>query len=275
MQRMTNGGQRPSRGSCLFGFGIVCLFAFGPAIASAASWRTDYPQAKQDALTQGKPLLVTITASWCGACRQMDQLTFTDSRVRRLVDERFVAVSVNSDHHPEVVSAFGVSALPTTLVILGSEPVKRWTGFQEAASFARDLEGLATGGKPQPQDEFAPVSAIYPSNSHRFGFAGFCLVSLLDNNILRRGEGEFTAEHQGVTVCFHTAEHRDRFVREPQKYWPVANGTCLVTSREQHAHAVGDPRVGVKWRGKLWFFADRTRQQQFMRAPHRFAPDSL
>jgi thiol-disulfide isomerase/thioredoxin/YHS domain-containing protein len=245
------------------------------AIASDHAWRTDYPQAKTDAQTQGKPLLVTITASWCGACRQMEKLTFTDSRVRRLVDERFVAVTVDSDRNADVVASFGVSALPTTLVLLGDDAVKRWTGFQDAATFARDLEGVATAGKPQPKEEFAPVSAIYPSNSHRFGFAGFCLVSLLDSNILCRGEGEFTAEHQGVTVCFRTAELRDRFVRNPQKYWPVANGNCLVTSREQHALEVGDPRVGVKWRGKLWFFADRTRQQQFMRAPHRFAPDSL
>jgi thiol-disulfide isomerase/thioredoxin len=275
MQRTTNDGLRPSRGSCLLGFSIVCLVAFSATVAAAASWRTDYAQAKEDAQTQGKPLLVTITASWCGACRQMESLTFTDSRVRRLVDERFVAVSVDSDRHADVVSAFGVSALPTTLVIKGGEPVKRWTGFQNAASFARDLEGLASGGKADPVGEFAPVSAIYPSNSHRFGFAGYCLVSLLDNNLLRRGATEFTAEHQGVTVCFHTAEHRDQFVRNPAKYWPVANGNCLVTSRVDHAEQVGDPRVGVQWKGKLWFFADRNRQQQFIRAPHRFAPDSL
>jgi YHS domain-containing protein len=205
----------------------------------------------------------------------MESLTFTDSRVRRLVDERFVAVSVDSDRHADVVSAFGVSALPTTLVIKGGEPVKRWTGFQDAASFARDLEGQATGGKVDAKDEFAAVSAIYPSNSHRFGFAGYCLVSLLDNNLLRRGGTEFTAEHQGVTLSFHTAEHRDLFVRNPEKYWPVANGNCLVTSSEAHAEEAGDPRVGVNWKGKLWFFADRNRQQQFIRAPHRFAPDSL
>lgn len=275
MKRMSIGGQRPSRTSCrLIGL-VTCGLLTLTGVAEAAAWRTDYTQARQDAQTQNKPLLITITASWCGACRQMDQLTFTDSRVRKLVDDRFVAVSVDSDQHPDVVSTFGVTALPTTLVLVNGNVTKRWTGFQDAAAFARDLEQLATGGKSQPVDEFAPVSAFYPSNSGRLGFAGYCLVSLLDTNTLRRGSLEFTAEHQGVTVCFHSAEQRERFLSNPTKYWPVANGNCLVTSQERHAEQAGDPRVGVMWRGKLWFFADRDRQQQFLRAPHRFAPDSL
>jgi thiol-disulfide isomerase/thioredoxin len=275
MERTSYLARGVSRAPSLTTWLIGGLLLVSPVIVGAASWRSDYPQARTDAQSQGKPLLVTITASWCGACRQMDQLTFTDSRVRRLVDERFVAVSVDSDQHPDVVSAFGISALPTTLVLVNGDPVKRWVGFQDASSFARDLESFATGDKPAEKDEFAPVSAIYPSNSNRLGFAGYCLASLLDNNILRRGETEFTAEHLGVTLCFHSAEHRDSFLKDPQKYWPVANGNCLVTSREAHAEEVGDPRVGVLWRGKLWFFADRERQQQFLRAPHRFAPDSL
>lgn len=273
MKRKSLGGRGLSCPLCGWMLVLTLVVPAGPV--TAATWRTDYPAARQDAQSQNKPLLMTITASWCGACRQMDQLTFTDSRVKAIVDEKFVAVSVNSDQHPDVVSAFGVSALPTTLVLIDGQPTKRWTGFQDAATFARDLEALVGSSRPKPADEFAPVSAIYPSNSPKLGFAGFCLVSLLDNNLLRRGQAKFTAEHQGVTVCFHSAEHRDQFVRNPEKYWPVANGNCLVTSQERHAEQQGDPRVGVLWRGKLWFFADRTRQQQFLRAPERFAPNAL
>jgi YHS domain-containing protein/thioredoxin-related protein len=275
MHGMLIGGLRPS-GNCLPLTLVLSCLACVPATVSAGAFRTDYEQARQDARSQGRPLLVTITASWCGACRQMDQLTFTDARVRRLVDERFVAVTVDSDQHAGVVSAFGVSALPTTLVIQPSgEPLRRWVGFQDAATFARDLEGVSAGKSSPPPDEFSPVSAIYPSNAGAFGFGGFCLASLLDNNILRRGDGRFTAEHKGTTVCFHSAQHRDHFLQNPDKYWPAANGNCLVTSREQHAEQLGDPRVGVLWKGRLWFFANRERQQQFMRAPQQFAPDAL
>jgi thiol-disulfide isomerase/thioredoxin/YHS domain-containing protein len=273
MKRKSLNGRGPSRslGGAILALALVV--PTGPMMAAA--WRTDYPEARQEAQSQGKPLLITITASWCGACRQMDQLTFTDSRVKAVVEEKFVAVSVNSDQHPNVVSAFGVSALPTTLVITDGEPTKRWVGFQNAATFAKDLETLVGASSAKPADEFAPVSAVYPSNSPKLGFAGFCLVSLLDNNLLRRGDAKFTADHQGVRVCFHSEEHRDLFVRNPEKYWPVANGNCLVTSQEHHGEQLGDPRVGVMWKGKLWFFADRTRQQQFMRAPERFAPNAL
>ncbi|OYW23192.1 MAG: hypothetical protein B7Z55_03790 [Planctomycetales bacterium 12-60-4] len=116
-----------------------------------------------------------------------------------------------------------------------------------------------------------PVSATAPANTVPVDFSGFCLVSLLDDNKLRRGAETIVAEHNGVRVCFYSAEHRDKFLADPGRYWPVANGNCLVTSRETQQELPGDPRVGVLWKDRLWFFANRERQRQFMESPNRFA----
>ena len=148
----------------------------------------------------------------------------------------------------------------------------RWIGFQGASSFLSDLRTLASQtSRSQGEDEFPAVSALFPSNSSRFGFGAFCLVSLLDDNQLRRGIDNYVAEYRGVTLCFHSPAHRDRFFANPDRYWPVANGNCLVTSREQQHSEPGDPRVGVLWKNRLWFFADRDRQRRFMQAPDRFS----
>lgn len=260
-------------------FAALCLTAVisGPAVAAtpAAGWRTDYEQAIADAKTQNKPVIATVTAVWCGACRQMQQLTLKDPQVARVIEERFVAVSIDGDQRADLVSSLGISAFPTTFVIdAQGKVIHRWVGFQNAGSFNRELQGFA-GPSNSVATEFPAVSALYPSNASPFAFSGFCLVSLLDENQLRRGGETFVAEYRGSRVCFHSAAHRDKFIAQPDRYWPVANGNCLVTSREQHASTPGDPRVGVLWKNRLWFFADRERQRRFMRSPHQFAQDRL
>jgi YHS domain-containing protein len=110
-------------------------------------------------------------------------------------------------------------------------------------------------------------------NTFSFGFDGFCLVSLLEENGLRPGDPKLTAEHHGQTLCFYSEEQRQKFLAEPDRYWPVANGQCLVSSKEGREGGLGDPRAGVIWRGRLWFFSDRESQQRFIAMPYQYSGD--
>lgn len=248
-----------------------------PVLGSEVSWGADFEAARTEAAKSHRPLLIEMTATWCGACRQMQQLTLHDARVTRTLEAACVPVLVDVDQNPDVVSTYAVTAFPTTLLLDPSGAVlKRWVGYQPASEFATELERLcAGGGKGGESDRFGAVSALYPSNSSPRAFGGYCLVSLLEDNKLRRGQLEVAAEYRGQTVCFASREHRERFFRNPERYWPAANGTCVVTRGETKSEEPGDPRVGVTWRGRLWFFADRDRQQRFIRSPNRFGSDRL
>jgi YHS domain-containing protein/thiol-disulfide isomerase/thioredoxin len=257
------------------GLVLAWMISTTPLHAAEGLWRSDLAAAREEAKQANRPLLVELTATWCGACRQMQQLTLTDARVMRVLETSCIAALVDVDPHPEVVSSDGVTGFPTTLLLDPSGSVRhRWVGYQSAAEFAAELERL-TAGSGRERESFPAVSALHPSNGTHSAFGGYCLVSLLEDNKLRRGEIGICTDYRGQTVCFASAAHRERFLRNPQRYWPVANGTCLVTSQEDRAEEQGDPRVGVTWRGKLWFFADRDRQQRFLRSPHRFAGDRL
>jgi YHS domain-containing protein len=115
------------------------------------------------------------------------------------------------------------------------------------------------------------VSALEPANAVKFGFDGYCLVSLLEETRVRKGSSKFVAEHRGQTVCFQTEEHLQRFLADPEKYWPVADGQCLVSSREGSFAFQGDPRMAVTWRGRIWMFSDRERQRRFIQTPSYYA----
>lgn len=259
------------------GFGLSLVFATNSLLVSAmaeevpAGWQTDFAVAQQLAKEKQRPLLVSVTAVWCGPCRQMKQLTFTDTRVKELLDSKLVAVSVDADQYPSVVSSLGVTAYPTTIFYdANGNRRQTWTGFQHAQGFAAELETLiGTAAAKVDPDPFAPVSALFPQNSSPVAFSGYCLVSLLDDNKLRRGAETVRMEYRGQTLSFHSEAHKRRFQENPERYWPIANGICPLTSEP------GDPRVGVRWKGRLWFFSNRDRQQQFIRSPDRFSGNSL
>jgi YHS domain-containing protein/thioredoxin-related protein len=238
------------------------------------AWRRNYKQAAEEACRRKRPILIKITATWCGPCRQMQQLTFTDERVRRRLRRDFVLLELDADEHPKLVADFRVQAYPTTLVVSPElKVVKRMTGFQSAGDLVSVLEHVRLKDAPDEiadADDQEAVSALSIANAP-LAFRGFCLASLLDDNKLRQGDVSITTEYKGQTISFHSDAHRQRFLANPERYWPVANGQCLVSSRNLGAIASGDPRVGVIWRGRLWFFSDREMQQRFIQMPHQYA----
>lgn len=267
---------------------VLTLVAMVTAVAAAGessatdepevtrlAWRRSYKQAADEARRRRRPILVKVTATWCGPCRQMHQLTFKDERVQRRLRRDFVLLEVDADEHPELVAGFKVQSYPTTLVVSPElTVVKRLTGYQSAGDLVSVLELVRVKDSADDDgqfDESEAISALATENVKTLAFDGFCLSSLLDDNKLRKGDAEVTTEYRGQTVCFHSDEHRQKFLANPDRYWPVANGQCLVSSREGRSASSGDPRVGVIWRGKLWFFSDRETQQRFIQTPHQYA----
>ena len=237
-------------------------------------WKTSHQEAADDSVREGRPILIRITATWCGPCQQMKQLTFSDSRVIDLVQNNFVPLLIDADANQDLVSQYRVEAYPTTIVLSPELSVlKRLTGFQSADSL---LSALTPMAKSQPKTEPASslgdaVSALDPVNGVKFGFDGYCLVSLLEETKVRKGSTEFVAEHRGQTICFTSEEQRQKFLYDPDRYWPVANGKCIVKSREGMMAGLGDPRMAVTWKGRIWLFSDRECQRRFIQAPSYYA----
>lgn len=272
-----------SRPVCVLLVGGVAWFAQSQvtmaeeeeATRKSIGWRTSYAKAAIEAGSKERPILIEFTATWCGACRQMQQLTFRDQRVIDYLDSAYVPLKIDADEHSDLVSGFRVEAFPTTLVVSPElKIVKRFTGYQSASTLLPELEKIV-------QEQFAgrevvqPVSATKPANTSPFAFDGFCLVGILDDQKLRQGNPEFTTTHRDQVVCFHSADHLQKFQANPDKYWPAANGKCLVSERDARQKTIGDPRVGVTWRGRLWFFTDKAHQRRFIQSPRKYVADGM
>ncbi len=61
-----------------------------------------------------KPILLGISAVWCHWCHVMDQTTYSNPEVARLVEEKFVPIKVDRDQRPDIDKRYNMGGWPST-----------------------------------------------------------------------------------------------------------------------------------------------------------------
>ncbi|MGH7271893.1 MAG: protein-disulfide reductase DsbD family protein, partial [Polyangiaceae bacterium] len=116
------------------------------AASPPVKWESSEPAALARAEAEHKPMLVDFGASWCGACKELEEKTFSDPRVRSDA-ALFVALHVDAtnDDDPEVTRLrqkyAATEGLPV-VILFGSDgrEATRFTEFVPAARFAQAME---------------------------------------------------------------------------------------------------------------------------------------
>ena len=83
------------------------------------------------------PVLVDFWAEWCAPCRAMGPF------VDKLAEEfrgQLTVVKINTQDNPEVPARYGITAIPTFLVIKGGEVVKQIVGQRVYDELKKDVE---------------------------------------------------------------------------------------------------------------------------------------
>lgn len=88
-----------------------------------------------------RPLFVEFRAEWCGPCKVLDETVFPDPAVKKAL-RSFQQVRVDTDDHPDAGNAFGVTTIPTLLLLdEDGHELGRMAGSIDRAGLLRWLDG--------------------------------------------------------------------------------------------------------------------------------------
>ncbi len=86
-----------------------------PPAGEAIIWNKWSPEAFERAKRENKMLLINVGIEVCFACRWMEEYTYRDPKVARLIMQNFVPVQVDSDDRPDIGERYSDWAWPATI----------------------------------------------------------------------------------------------------------------------------------------------------------------
>jgi hypothetical protein len=119
--------------------------------AEGVSWRTDYAAALKEAAQRGVPLFVNVGTADCFWCKKLDQHTFLDEDVVKLLNERCIPLKLDASKpaNDYLVRALRVQSYPTLIFASHDGGIVGYReGFLEASAMkeqiTRTLAAVAT-----------------------------------------------------------------------------------------------------------------------------------
>jgi thiol:disulfide interchange protein DsbD len=131
---------------------LAVFFALPKKVESSIVWQPYSEQAVADAVKQGKGVIIDSYAAWCIPCKELDELTFTDTNVKQEA-EKFVTLKLDltsNDPNTEAGRArskFKIIGVPTIVFLdpKGNElPDLRLEGFEKPDKFLARMKGVGS-----------------------------------------------------------------------------------------------------------------------------------
>jgi uncharacterized protein YyaL (SSP411 family) len=84
------------------------------AVSTSVAWQPWGAAAFARARAEHKVVLLSIGASWCHWCHEMDRTSYADPGIAALINDRFVAVRVDADERTDIGERYNLGGWPTT-----------------------------------------------------------------------------------------------------------------------------------------------------------------
>jgi uncharacterized protein len=140
-------------------FALVVLFAIQVRAADTIKWVPWTDDLFTRAQKEHKLVILDLQAIWCHWCHVMEENTYSDPAVIRLINEHYIAVKVDQDARPDLSNRYEDYGWPATVVFdsKGQELVKR-QGYIPPKPMATMLKACVDDPTPGPSIQAeAPV----------------------------------------------------------------------------------------------------------------------
>lgn len=86
---------------------------------------------------KGKAVLVDFFAEWCGPCKMLSPILDT---IAEEMGDKIKIGKLDVDDNPETAGKYGITSIPTLLVIKDGQVVEKIMGFQSQEALEEKLE---------------------------------------------------------------------------------------------------------------------------------------
>ncbi|WP_336362094.1 DUF255 domain-containing protein [Halalkalicoccus salilacus] len=162
------------------------------AAESPVEWREWGEETFAAAQESGRPVLLSLSATWCADCHEMDEETYANPGIAANVNEGFVPVRVDVDRHPRVRDRYNMGGFPSTVFctpdgrILTGATALGPEGMRQVLERIREVwneRGEEAGRVPRALRDGTPPAGELRSD--------------VEGQLVGRLEAEFDAEHGG------------------------------------------------------------------------------
>jgi uncharacterized protein YyaL (SSP411 family) len=163
----------------------------------AVAWLPWGPEAFARARAEGRPILLSISASWCHGCAVMDSASYADPRVAGLIADRLVPVRVDADRRPDVNDRYNLDGWPTTVLLTPSGEMLTATTYLPADGLLAMLEEVTAAyasGRDDLESRAAAVAASRRTQGRAIALAGdpdLAAPSWLSELVVRETDVEY------------------------------------------------------------------------------------
>jgi len=112
-----------------------------------------------------------------------------------------------------------------------------------------------------------PVAKAQKSSKAAAAFKGHCLVSAVEDRELVQGSPRVQLEYRGHLLYFRSEDHKQQFLAEPARYWPMLDGTCAMTLLDDGETVEGDLENAATFRRRIWLFSSEEKMKEFLLDP--------
>ncbi len=130
---------------------VLLLAAPAARAAEPIAWQDWSDDVFTRARTAQRFVLLDLGAVWCHWCHVMDETTYRDPEVARLLGTRFLAVKVDQDARPDLSNRYEDYGWPATVIFAsdGTE-IAKLQGYIPPARMASLLQAVIEDPTPGP-----------------------------------------------------------------------------------------------------------------------------
>ncbi len=132
--------------------------------ANGIDWQPWSEAAFVRAKTEKKLVLLDVEAVWCHWCHVMDEITYRDPVVVKLIREQYIAVRVDQDARPDISNRYEDYGWPATVVFdANARELAKRQGYLPPKPMAGMLQAFVDDPTPGPSVQPEPVLAPAPA----------------------------------------------------------------------------------------------------------------